>query len=78
MRRGPQVESIILTTEESTRLLEWARRHKTAQALALRARISLSHRDKFCWEMPVSRASCAAVSKLTPVSRATISPLSAI
>ena len=42
MRRGPQVESIILTTEESNRLLEWTRRHKTSQALALRARIVLA------------------------------------
>jgi len=42
MRRGPQVESITLTTEESNRLLEWTRRHKTSQALALRARIVLA------------------------------------
>ena len=42
MRRGPQVEPIILTTEESNRLLEWTRRHKTSQALALRARIVLA------------------------------------
>lgn len=42
MRRGPPVESIILTTEESSRLLEWTRRHKTSQALALRARIVLA------------------------------------
>jgi hypothetical protein len=42
MRRGPQVESISLTPEESNRLLEWTRRHKTSQALALRARIVLA------------------------------------
>jgi len=42
MRRGPKVESITLTTEESNRLLEWTRRHKTSQALALRARIVLA------------------------------------
>ena len=42
MRRGPQVESISLTSEESARLLEWTRRHKTSQALALRARIVLA------------------------------------
>src|SRR5580658_1764225 len=42
MRRGPQVEPITLTTEESNRLLEWTRRHKTSQALALRARIVLA------------------------------------
>jgi transposase len=42
MRRGPQVDPITLTTEESNRLLEWTRRHKTSQALALRARIVLA------------------------------------
>jgi transposase len=42
MRRGPQVESITLTSEESSRLLEWTRRHKSSQALALRARIVLA------------------------------------
>jgi transposase len=42
MRRGPQIESITLTSEESNRLLEWTRRHKTSQALALRARIVLA------------------------------------
>jgi transposase len=42
MRRGPKLEPILLTMEESTRLAEWTRRHKTAQALALRARIVLS------------------------------------
>jgi transposase len=42
MRRGPQGKSIILTSEESSRLLEWTRRHKTSQALALRARIVLA------------------------------------
>jgi transposase len=31
-----------LTSEESARLLEWTRRHKTSQALALRARIVLA------------------------------------
>jgi len=42
MRRGRQGKSITLTTEESNRLLEWTRRHKTSQALALRARIVLA------------------------------------
>ena len=42
MRRGPRVVAITLTTEESDRLLEWTRRHKTSQALALRARIVLA------------------------------------
>ncbi len=39
MRRGPKLEPIILTTEENNRLVEWTRRHKTSQALAMRARI---------------------------------------
>ena len=42
MRRGPQLKPIMLTPEESDRLTEWTRRHKTSQALALRARIVLS------------------------------------
>jgi transposase-like protein len=47
MRRGPKGKSITLTTEESERLLEWTRRHKTSQALALRARIVLAcQRDR--------------------------------
>lgn len=42
MRRGPKVEPITLTAEENNRLMEWTRRHKTSQALALRARIVLA------------------------------------
>src|SRR5271163_1488945 len=42
MRRGPKLEPIMLTPDESDRLAEWTRRHKTSQALALRARIVLS------------------------------------
>jgi transposase len=42
MRRGPKLEPILLTTEERNRLAEWTRRHKTSQALAMRARIVLS------------------------------------
>jgi DNA-binding CsgD family transcriptional regulator len=42
MRRGPKVEPIVLTTEENSRLVEWTRRHKTSQAIALRARIVLA------------------------------------
>jgi len=42
MRRGPRLEPIALTTEENNRLVEWTRRHKTSQALALRARIVLA------------------------------------
>lgn len=42
MRRGPKLEPIVLTMEENHRLLEWTRRHKTSQALALRARIVLA------------------------------------
>ena len=42
MRRGPRLEPIVLTAEENNRLLEWTRRHRTSQALALRARIVLA------------------------------------
>jgi transposase len=42
MRRGPKLEPIILTTDESNRLVEWTRRHKTSQALAMRARVILN------------------------------------
>jgi transposase len=42
MRRGPRLEPITLTAEENNRLVEWTRRHKTSQALALRARIVLA------------------------------------
>ena len=38
-RRLPQ---LTLTVEENNRLVEWAQRHTTAQALALRARIVLA------------------------------------
>ena len=42
MRRGPRLEAISLTVEENNRLMEWTRRRKTSQALALRARIVLA------------------------------------
>jgi transposase len=42
MRRGRQVPELTLTMEENNRLVEWARRRKSAQALALRARIVLA------------------------------------
>jgi transposase len=44
MRRGPKnsYEPLALTMEENNRLAEWTRRHKTSQALALRARIVLA------------------------------------
>lgn len=42
MRRGPKLEPIVLTSDENNRLLEWTRRHKTSQALAMRARVVLA------------------------------------
>ena len=42
MRRGPKLEPIVLTLEEHNRLREWTRRHKTSQALAMRARVVLA------------------------------------
>ena len=41
MRRGRPLPKLELTVEETNRLVEWARRRTTAQALALRARIVL-------------------------------------
>jgi transposase len=42
MRRGPQLRELKLTVQENNQLVEWTRRHKTSQALALRARIILA------------------------------------
>lgn len=37
--KGPQLRELKLTVQENNQLVEWTRRHKTSQALALRARI---------------------------------------
>jgi transposase len=42
MSKGPQLRELKLTAQESNQLIEWTRRHKTSQALALRARIVLT------------------------------------
>ena len=42
MRRGRQLAALELSVEENNRLVEWTRRHKTGQALALRSRIVLA------------------------------------
>ncbi len=42
MSRGPQLGELKLTMDEHTQLVEWTRRHKTSQALALRSRIVLA------------------------------------
>ena len=42
MHPGPKHKAIELSSEERSKLLEWTRRHKTSQALALRARIVLA------------------------------------
>jgi transposase len=42
MARGRPVPELTLTAEENNRLVEWTRRHKTGQALALRSRIVLA------------------------------------
>ena len=39
MRRGPRLAPVALTVQENNQLIEWTRRLKTSQALALRARI---------------------------------------
>ena len=43
MARGRRLPELTLTLEENNRLVEWARRRTTAQALALRARIILAY-----------------------------------
>src|SRR3989337_3275588 len=42
MRKGAQLRELKLTVQENNQLVEWTRRHKTSQALALRARIILA------------------------------------
>jgi len=42
MRRGPRLTKLELTVQENNQLMGWTRRHKTSQALALRARIILA------------------------------------
>ncbi|MGQ0530758.1 MAG: IS630 family transposase [Panacagrimonas sp.] len=42
MKRGRPLPKLTVTVEESDRLIEWTRRRKTSQALALRARIVLA------------------------------------
>src|SRR5439155_22253898 len=42
MRRGPQLKELKLTVQENNQLVEWTRRHKTSQALAMRAHIILA------------------------------------
>ena len=42
MSQGRQLQELKLTVEENNQLMEWTRRHKTSQALALRARIILA------------------------------------
>ena len=42
MKKGPQLRELKLTVQENNQLVEWTRRHKTSQALALRARIILA------------------------------------
>ena len=46
MQPGPKRKAIELTAEEHSRLLEWTRRQKTSQALALRAHIVLASQQE--------------------------------
>ena len=46
MRRGRQLAPLKITTEERESLERWARRPKTGQALAQRARIILESADR--------------------------------
>lgn len=60
MRRGPRLEPITLTAEEHSRLVEWTRRHKTSQALAMRARVVL------CGQQDHSNREIAQQLRVTP------------
>ena len=42
MSSGPQLKELKLTVQENSQLVEWTRRHKTSQDLALRAHIILA------------------------------------
>ncbi|MGZ5153968.1 MAG: IS630 family transposase [Burkholderiales bacterium] len=46
MRTGRPKPELVLSVEENTQLVEWTRRHKTSQALALRSRIILACAQK--------------------------------
>ena len=41
MRTGRPLPELVLSVQEHNQLVEWTRRHKTSQALALRSRIIL-------------------------------------
>jgi len=62
---SPKLESVVLSDEERSVLSGWARRRKTAQALALRARIVLACAQE--------AATIGSVSSELGVSRATVS-----
>jgi len=42
MKRGRRLPELVLSAPENNQLVEWTRRHKTSQALALRSRIILA------------------------------------
>ena len=42
MKRGRPLPELVLSVAENNQLVEWTRRHKTSQALALRSRIILA------------------------------------
>ena len=46
MKRGRPLPELVLSVSESNQLVEWTRRHKTSQALALRSRIILACAQK--------------------------------
>ena len=56
MARGPTPVPIELTAEERGALTRWTRRRKTAQALALRARIVLACAEPGATNSAVARA----------------------
>ena len=42
MKLGRPLPELVLSVAENNQLVEWTRRHKTSQALALRSRIILA------------------------------------
>ena len=46
MKRGRPLAELVLSVSENNQLVEWTRRHKTSQALALRSRIVLACAQK--------------------------------
>ena len=73
MQQGRPIPKLILTTEERKTLQGWARRRKTAQPLALRARIVLACAESTS-NTDVSCSPCVCASKRWASGEAVLSP----